>query len=33
VIRQPADQDYGDREATVADPFGIVWYVATHIKD
>jgi PhnB protein len=24
------DQPYGDREATVKDPFGIVWWVATH---
>lgn len=25
-----ADQPYGDREVTLADPFGVVWYVATH---
>lgn len=24
------DQPYGDREATVKDPFGITWWVATH---
>lgn len=30
---QPAEeQPYGDREGGVVDPFGIVWYVATHIS-
>jgi len=27
------DQPYGDREVTIADPFGIVWFVATHLHD
>ena len=27
------DQYYGDREVSIADPFGIVWFVATHIHD
>jgi PhnB protein len=27
------DQFYGDRSATLHDPFGHVWTVATHIKD
>ncbi len=27
------DQPYGDREASIADPFGIVWFVATHLQD
>lgn len=27
------DQPYGDREVTVADPFGVVWFVATHLHD
>jgi PhnB protein len=27
------EQDYGDRETPVKDPFGITWYVATHIAD
>ena len=26
---EPADQDYGDREAALKDPFGNTWYVAT----
>lgn len=25
------EQYYGDREASIADPFGIVWFVATHL--
>lgn len=29
----PADQPYGDRVGGVADPFGNLWYVATHISD
>jgi PhnB protein len=28
--QEPTDQDYGDREAGVKDPFGNNWYVATH---
>jgi len=33
-IMQPIkDQFYGDRSATIHDPFGHVWTVATHIKD
>jgi len=27
------DQDYGDRSGGVTDPFGHIWYVATHIRD
>ena len=27
------NQDYGDREAGIRDPFGIQWYVATHLAD
>jgi len=26
----PRDQEYGDREAGVKDPFGNVWYIGTH---
>jgi PhnB protein len=26
----PVDQDYGDREGGVKDPFGNTWYIATH---
>ena len=29
-LHEPADQDYGDREASVKDPFGNHWYIATH---
>jgi uncharacterized glyoxalase superfamily protein PhnB len=29
----PCDQPYGDRVGGVADKFGNVWYLATHIKD
>src|SRR5215471_6649282 len=32
-LREPADQDYGDREASVKDPFGNHWYIATHHQD
>ncbi|HEV8485257.1 MAG TPA: VOC family protein [Blastocatellia bacterium] len=29
-IRAPVDQDYGDREASVKDQAGNLWYIATH---
>ena len=32
-VREPADQFYGDRNATVKDNFGNVWSVGTHIED
>jgi uncharacterized glyoxalase superfamily protein PhnB len=32
-IDEPAEQDYGDRYAGVKDPFGNVWYIATHLRD
>src|SRR5215472_15081999 len=32
-LREPADQAYGDREASVKDPFGNYWYIATHRED
>ncbi|MBX9599583.1 MAG: VOC family protein [Bryobacteraceae bacterium] len=33
-VRRPLqDQFYGDRSATLEDPFGHVWTVATHIED
>ena len=32
-LREPADQDYGDREASVKDPFGNHWYIATRRVD
>lgn len=31
--REVADQFYGDRNGGVTDPFGHVWFVATHVKD
>jgi PhnB protein len=31
--RPVADQFYGDRTGSVEDPFGHVWYVATHVED
>jgi PhnB protein len=33
VERTPADQFYGDRTATVVDPFGHRWFVSTHVED
>jgi len=32
-LREPADQFYGDRNASVEDPCGNHWYMATHIED
>jgi PhnB protein len=32
-LTPPADQPYGDRAASVKDPFGNTWYLATHVKD
>lgn len=33
VERPLADQFYGDRSATLTDPFGHKWTIATHIED
>jgi PhnB protein len=33
VIEEPADMHYGDRRATVRDPFGNIWQIATHKED
>ena len=34
TVRRPVkDEFYGDRTATIADPFGHVWHVATHKED
>jgi PhnB protein len=33
LVRPVADQFYGDRMGTIADPFGQVWSVGTHIED
>ncbi len=33
-IKQPlADQFYGDRSASLEDPFGHLWYVSSHVED
>lgn len=32
-VREPADQFYGDRNATVRDPVGNMWGIATHVED
>jgi PhnB protein len=31
--RKLEDQFYGDRSGSFTDPFGHIWYVATHIED
>lgn len=33
VQRPLANQFYGDRSATIQDPFGHVWTIATHVED
>ncbi len=33
IIRPLQDQFYGDRSATLTDPFGHIWTVATHKED
>lgn len=33
VQRPVKDQFYGDRTGGVTDPFGHVWYIATHTED
>jgi PhnB protein len=32
-LRPVSDQFYGDRAGTLADPFGHVWTLATHVED
>lgn len=32
-IQPPTDQPYGDRSAGVRDPFGNLWFIATHVRD
>src|SRR5579862_423636 len=32
-LHEVKDQPYGDRNGAVTDPFGNIWYVATHVKD
>jgi len=33
ITRPLKDEFYGDRTATIADPFGHTWYIHTHMKD
>jgi PhnB protein len=33
VIMPVADQFYGDRSGGVEDPYGVVWWISTHIED
>ena len=33
VLRPIRDQFYGDRSATIVDPFGHKWNLATHVRD
>jgi len=33
LVREVADQFYGDRLGSVQDPFGHVWHFATHVRD
>lgn len=33
IERKPEDMFYGDRIASIKDPFGHQWYISTHIKD
>ena len=33
VVHEVKDQFYGDRSGTIADPFGHVWTIGTHVED
>lgn len=33
VVSEPKDQFYGDRSASVKDPFGHLWFLVTHKED
>lgn len=33
LLRAVEDQFYGDRSASLEDPFGHLWHVSTHVKD
>lgn len=33
VVRAPEDQFYGDRAASVVDPWGHLWSLHTHVRD
>ncbi len=32
-VREPVDEPYGDRVGGVRDPFGNLWWIATHVRD
>ena len=32
-LHELTDQPYGDRNSAVTDPFGNIWYIATHVKE
>jgi PhnB protein len=33
TLHEMTDQPYGDRNGAVSDPFGNIWYIATHMRD
>lgn len=33
IVRKIEDQFYGDRSGSIEDPFGHIWFIATHIED
>jgi PhnB protein len=33
LVRPVQNQFYGDRSGTIADPYGHVWHVSTHVED
>jgi len=33
ALEEPSDMFYGDRRATIRDPFGNIWQIATHQED
>lgn len=33
LLRPVADQFYGDRSASIEDPFGHVWHMSTHVRN
>jgi PhnB protein len=33
LVRPVANQFYGDRTGSIIDPFGHLWFVATHVED
>ena len=33
ILREPADMFYGERGASVKDPYGIQWHIATQTEE